>query len=557
MAALAMLISVALLATRPLTTLTVVGIGFGIALIACGGWIAINRRDLTGILLGAILILGGIAALQWRGFVTPYLPYIACLTIAALALRSLIIAARSSHRGGIVRSAAALMIAGCLTFIAVRWPDVAALLTAGIFLGLLIWCAALVVIPPPRRASRGIMVSAITLSAALLVGGVSVGGVLLDAQQSRPDSFYSWDGVLPTKPGVLLKSAAYDGKTPEGSQSFRILYTTRDVQNTMRIASAVIALPTATADQPRTVLAWQHGTTGVAVGCAPSLSPDALTDIAIPGIDGAIARGWAVVATDYPGQGTSGPYPYLVGVGEGRATLDGVRALQQVEQANTSDQVFLWGHSQGGHATLWAADIAESYAPELNVMGVAGLSAASDPHALAADVVSHGPSPVTSLIFSYVLIPYSDAYPDVVLRDSVDPAGAAFPRAAASRCATSPNTLITILASSALLKDRPLYTLDLNGSPASERLRENTTHANFTAPLFLGQGVDDEVVPIEIQRALAAKVCTEDRSVTVREYPGKSHMGVIAPESPLISDLYTWADQVLKGDAPAGCHNGN
>ena len=29
-----------------------------------------------------------------------------------------------------------------------------------------------------------------------------------------------------------------------------------------------------------------------------------------------LARGWVVVATDYPGLGTPGPHPYLVGQSE-------------------------------------------------------------------------------------------------------------------------------------------------------------------------------------------------------------------------------------------------
>ena len=80
-----------------------------------------------------------------------------------------------------------------------------------------------------------------------------------------------------------------------------------------------------------------------------------------------IDRGWAIVATDYPGMGTAGRYPYLIGVGEGQATLDGLRALCQVDDAHASNRVMLWGHSQGGHATLWAAQIAADYAPDLDV----------------------------------------------------------------------------------------------------------------------------------------------------------------------------------------------
>ena len=41
--------------------------------------------------------------------------------------------------------------------------------------------------------------------------------------------------------------------------------------------------------------------------------------------------------------------------------------------AHASDRVVIWGHSQGGHAALWAGQIAASYAPDLSITGaVAG-----------------------------------------------------------------------------------------------------------------------------------------------------------------------------------------
>jgi alpha-beta hydrolase superfamily lysophospholipase len=78
------------------------------------------------------------------------------------------------------------------------------------------------------------------------------------------------------------------------------------------------------------------------------------------------------VATDYPGLGTPGQHPYVVGVSEGRAVLDAVRAASQIEDGlELSSRVAVWGMSQGGHAALFAAQIAPTYAPELDVVGVA------------------------------------------------------------------------------------------------------------------------------------------------------------------------------------------
>ena len=94
-------------------------------------------------------------------------------------------------------------------------------------------------------------------------------------------------------------------------------------------------------------------------------------------------NGWGIVATDYIGEGTLGAYPYLIGQGEGRSVLDSIRAAHQVDDLDLSDQTVVWGHSQGGHAALWAGQLAPTYAPELQIRGIAALSPASDPLALA------------------------------------------------------------------------------------------------------------------------------------------------------------------------------
>ena len=91
-----------------------------------------------------------------------------------------------------------------------------------------------------------------------------------------------------------------------------------------------------------------------------------------------MARGYVVVATDYPGLGTPGIHPYLIGVSEGRAVLDSVRAARELPDAGASDRFAVWGHSQGGHASLYTGELAASYAPELKLVGVAAAAPATN-----------------------------------------------------------------------------------------------------------------------------------------------------------------------------------
>ena len=89
-----------------------------------------------------------------------------------------------------------------------------------------------------------------------------------------------------------------------------------------------------------------------------------------------LKAGYAVVRTDYEGLGTPSAHPYLIGVSEGRAVLDMVRAARKLDRS-LGKQVVIAGHSQGGHAALWAGSLAGKWTPELDVRGTLALAPAS------------------------------------------------------------------------------------------------------------------------------------------------------------------------------------
>ena len=88
-----------------------------------------------------------------------------------------------------------------------------------------------------------------------------------------------------------------------------------------------------------------------------ALAPPEVFDT-IPHLQALIALDYVVAATDYPGLGTPGPHPYLVGESEGRAVIDSVRAARDLEKVGASTRYAVWGHSQGGQAALFAGEIA-------------------------------------------------------------------------------------------------------------------------------------------------------------------------------------------------------
>ena len=130
------------------------------------------------------------------------------------------------------------------------------------------------------------------------------------------------------------------------------------------------------------------------------------------------------------------------------------------------------------------------------------------------------------------------------MHDVTHPAGSAIATAVADRCLLSTKTLVSVLSLNALGNDAPLFTLDASSGPVHEHLTENRAAVTTSAPLFFGQGIDDEVIPISMQRATAERLAGR-ADMLVYEYPGRTHMGVIDADSPLIDDLYTWADEIL------------
>ena len=69
-------------------------------------------------------------------------------------------------------------------------------------------------------------------------------------------------------------------------------------------------------------------------------------------------------------------HPYLIGVSEGRSVLDMVRAARKLDPT-IGKNVVLAGHSQGGHAALWANSLAKKYTPDLKLRGTLAFAPAS------------------------------------------------------------------------------------------------------------------------------------------------------------------------------------
>jgi pimeloyl-ACP methyl ester carboxylesterase len=317
-------------------------------------------------------------------------------------------------------------------------------------------------------------------------------------------------------PGTLIwaEKVSFPDLHPP-STVWRMLYHSRSEQARDIAVSGFAIVPTAHPEGKRPVFAWAHGTVGLGDQCAPSR---AVRDNLFPFGGYQADRGALLVATDYEGVGTPG-VPTLSGVAEGQAVLDGVRAASALPNVGTIGAVVVAGHSQGGPAALFAAEIAPEYAPNLDLVGVVALAPGAELAALA-DALAESPAKGQVLIGAAGL---RAAHPDLDLSAGLTASALRDLPRVEGECVD------TTVERYAAIPSRDVVTRPPSEDPALKKLfDENSPGAKrILVPIFIGHGVADQQVPVELSERLRAKYCALGGNVTRKTYPGKDHEGVI------------------------------
>ncbi len=381
--------------------------------------------------------------------------------------------------------------------------------------------------------------------AAAVIAVLLAAGLAVQWIDPHPGAFYAAPKDPPAGHGTLLRSEPLARNVPAGAHAWRILYTTTRENGSATVASAVVVAASAAPAGPRPVVVWAHGATGIVPGCAPSLGSDPVGVDSIPDVAAVLAAGWVVIAPDYPGLGTSGPHPFLSGIGAARSLLDAVPAAGRVGGLTLGGPALVWGHSQGGNAALWSGIIAPSYAPAARLAGVAALAPGSGLPQLAR-LWGDG------IYAAYLIQAYSEIYPDVHF-DAYVRAGARAPvRELAGRCLDDPKVYLSGL--SVLLGGRSIWSAGPDTGAFGDRLRQNVPAHPIGVPVLIGQGAADTTVPATVQDAYVRQLCATGTRVDYRTYPGRDHVGIFAGDSPLLPDLMRWSRDRLAGTpARTGC----
>ena len=189
----------------------------------------------------------------------------------------------------------------------------------------------------------------------------------------------------------------------------------------------------------------------------------------------------------------------------------------------------VWGHSQGGHAALWAGVLADDYAPDAGVVGVAAMAPASNLTGLIDEPRRRAGRQHLRLLRPRRL--RTARYDDVDLGDYVRGAAEVQVEEMATRCLSGPGALLNI--GEYLTQDTSIFDTDPTTGALGARLAENIPSDPIEPPLLLAQGETDPLVIPSAQQEYADQRCTSGGGpVDYRTYPDRDHVGVVAADSP-------------------------
>jgi pimeloyl-ACP methyl ester carboxylesterase len=326
------------------------------------------------------------------------------------------------------------------------------------------------------------------------------------------------------KHGDLVWARKVANPLPQASRTWTLLYRSTSLRGKAIGVSGFVMLPKGKPPKHGwPVVSWAHGTSGIADTCAPSRNPKGpYTFYAATQFGAWLKAGYAIANTDYEGLGTPGVHPYLLGRSEGRGVVDIVRASRQLD-GRLAKRYVIAGHSQGGHAALFAAAIGPNWAPELKLRGVAAYAPASHLGLLSRVLPTYTTPSGLSGLAAMVLHGVSAVYPSIKPEQiASDRALALFPQidklclgelnAASSFGGLAPAELV-----------RPGANLD----PLNKILDEQNPNLKIRAPILLAQGLSDTTVLPFMSNQLDAELRARKTKVRYLTYDGIEHVGIV------------------------------
>jgi pimeloyl-ACP methyl ester carboxylesterase len=347
------------------------------------------------------------------------------------------------------------------------------------------------------------------------------------------DAFYEVPDPLPAgEPGDLIRTMLIEAANPD-EVGLRVMYHSTDAEGDDRAVTGLVYYPT---DEPPDggwpILAWAHGTSGLAAQCAPSRAPAAPPGFGVRGVR---------VATDYIGLGPDGElHPYLSAAAEGHAVVDGVAAVRALPETQAGDRWVVAGVSQGGHAALVTNEIAADRLPGAELLGAVAIAPGSQLSE------SYGDDLQIRVITTMVLFGIAAEDPEVDPRDYLRPDVHAL-----AVGAIEDGCVADVMSDMVPVAGSPdFFVTDPRSDPlGSAWLEENDPgQVASDSPLLLVQGGQDPIVVPARTAALFERLCRLGQVVDEIDVPTANHDTVTDQAG---DDITTWLAARFAGQPAA------
>ncbi|GAA3240868.1 lipase family protein [Actinocorallia longicatena] len=355
------------------------------------------------------------------------------------------------------------------------------------------------------------------------------------AADAGDDAFYTPPSPLPAgRPGDVIRSRPAKAGPPAArklADAWQVMYLSTDANGRPDAVTGIVLVPKEVDRSKAPIVGLGPGTHGPAFRCTPSTMVNMGAFYEQSAVNDMLAKGWAVVVTDYEGYHPNPKTTYVTGRSEGPAVLDGIRAATRLTEAGLSAdaKVAVRGYSQGGGAAMWAGETQPGYAPELNLVGVVA-------GGVPADLVKMGISLNGKKGFgflAYALVGLDNAY-GLNMDGQLTPAGkTAFDNMRAGDCAVE---LFNDYAGKSIAD---YYTR----SPLADPAWQAAYGANklgkdvIKAPVFQYHGTNDEIVNFAQAEALKNTYCAAGVKVTWKTWPMGHLTGVLQGNADAVSFL--------------------
>lgn len=370
---------------------------------------------------------------------------------------------------------------------------------------------------------------------------------------SNLSDFYEFDTEL-AQPGKLLRQEALEKhqSNPGAGKNVRLLYSSTDGLGGKNLVavSGVLFLPEG---KPPTggwpLMAWTHGTVGIADICAPSWNGRQEQDRTH--LQFWLKNGYAVVASDYQGLGTPGTHPYLATRPEAYSNLDIIRAVQSADFP-VSKKVVLFGQSQGAGAAVATAAYASKYAPDVGIAGVVATGVPYfSPKALVALQESRPPDKVDPML-GYNMLALSLVQrinPEFKLADYVSEDVLPIARSVQNTCHKDVKARV--------IEEKLTYNRVFKKPPTEPLVaafsKMGYPTLKLPVPTFIGTGGKDKDTPPRMQAALVKGACKAGSNIVSKLYPDLDHRAVVPGST---GDTLPFVKSVFSGEELKGnCGN--